>query len=364
MFRSCLLIFASACVIYQIIGIQRLGTVWVDDPFQWTQSNDELHRDDSLDSDDKAVRSIDLDDLRSTHPEESCPGNLMLVEDHIPENRLSNLTIPPIIHITSKSRCVTKSFAQNIRKWQDWSPNYSFIFHNDAAMERLLEKSWPQFPHLQQALHCTLSGAARADVWRALVVWEYGGIYTDMDNAPGPFFTESVLRDEEAFFVVEREGFLSQYFFAARPRHPLMFLLIQCILHRLMDLNDVENQYVPFVTGPGALKTAFAHFMQVQVQNLPRRRQQQVDVYATFQKVRAGLYHNFGTSVRVVGTRKTSEADWIHRNVLFGKKRLYLAMNMTHFGAIPRRISNESCWQRVMSVEMKNLQSPVARRSS
>ena len=53
------------------------------------------------------------------------------------------------------------------------------------------------------------------------------GIYTDMDNSPGPLLNETTITDDiDAFFLQEKGGFLSQYFFAIAPKHPLMFLAV------------------------------------------------------------------------------------------------------------------------------------------
>jgi mannosyltransferase OCH1-like enzyme len=77
---------------------------------------------------------------------------------------------------------MTPPFLKNLDKWR--FPGYGFYFHDEAAMDRLLDKYWPEFPQLQWLQHCMISGAAKADLWRLLVLWEYGGIYTDIDNAP------------------------------------------------------------------------------------------------------------------------------------------------------------------------------------
>jgi hypothetical protein len=93
-------------------------------------------------------------------------------------------------------------------------------------------------------------------------LYQYGGIYTDMDAAPGPKFENATIikDDDDAWFVVERIGIPSQYFMAASPRHPLMYLLVTVTLRRLLEVQDVGTQYVPYVTGPGALKEAWMLF--------------------------------------------------------------------------------------------------------
>lgn len=125
---------------------------------------------------------IPLEELVNSNPNVTCvPGNSnkRLIESTIvPENITysSNRKIPKIVHVTSKTRCMTPKFIDNIDQWR--FDDYALYFHDDVAVDRLLAKYWPEFPHLQLYQKCSVSGAAKADIWRLLVLWEYGGIYT------------------------------------------------------------------------------------------------------------------------------------------------------------------------------------------
>ena len=125
--------------------------------------------------------------------------------------------VPKIIHMTSKNKCFTKKYSDNADLWK--FEGYSFFMHDDVAVQRLVNsKAWPEFPLLKEALPCLNSGAMKADYWRYLATWEFGGIYTDMDNAPGYQFNNGsiIADDDDALFEVERGGFPSQYFYASK----------------------------------------------------------------------------------------------------------------------------------------------------
>jgi len=304
---------------------------------------------------------LPLRELVDTKPEMSCPSGLFLVNDtvaqynsngdilgsfsghnHSSSSRISR-KIPRIVHVTSRTRCMPKEFADNLDLWR--FPDHSFYFHNEEAMERLLSRHWPEFPQLQQALKCTKGGAGRADVWRALVLWKYGGIYTDIDNAPGPKFNSSttIQDDDEAFFVIERSAILSQYFFAARPRHPLFYLLVQHMMSRLLSLNDVGMQIVSVVTGPGALRMAFCNFLDLQGGNAPYGKPSS----KCWKYIKAGTYSGMhGSTVRAVGHEDRSD-DYVARDIIPDKNLIYQKMNMTYFRDIPKVESMESCFQRI-----------------
>jgi hypothetical protein len=97
---------------------------------------------------------------------------------------------------------------------------------------------------------------------RYLVLYQYGGLYTDIDAAPGRLFANGTVikDDDDAWFVIEQIGTLSQYFMSSSPKHPLMYLAVITTLRRLLEIEQVGLQYVPYVTGPGALKEAYSFF--------------------------------------------------------------------------------------------------------
>ena len=133
-------------------------------------------------------------------------------------------------------------------------------------MDRLLQRHWPEFPQLQLMQSCILSGAAKADLWRLLVLWEYGGIYTDIDNAPGPLFKNgtAITEEDDSFFVMERIGTLSQYFMAASPKHPLIHIATLETLKRIQEVESVGLQNVAWTSGPEAMRQAMKIFMRSQ----------------------------------------------------------------------------------------------------
>jgi len=132
--------------------------------------------------------------------------------------------------------------------------------HDDIAIQRLLNsRAWSEFPLLKEFLPCLSSGAMKADYWRYLVTWAYGGLYTDIDNAPGRNFNNGTLitDHDDAFFEVELGGFPSQYFYAVSPRHPVSYFMLSSAIERLLKMssNLSKRRLAPQITGPGACKT-------------------------------------------------------------------------------------------------------------
>lgn len=99
------------------------------------------------------------------------------------------------------------------------------------------------------------------DVWRILVIYEFGGLYTDIDNWPGRLMDEDTIQpDDEAFVLSDGWGRPSQWFFAMEPKHPWAYFTMFEIMKRVTELSNIERPKVVFTTGPEALKHGFTHF--------------------------------------------------------------------------------------------------------
>jgi mannosyltransferase OCH1-like enzyme len=130
-----------------------------------------------------------------------------------------------------------KEFAEKIDQWR--FKDYSLFMHDDDAMDKLLNRYWPEFPQLQQMQKCpNFAGPAKADIWRALILYEYGGIYTDIDTAPNKYNATTILPEDDGFFVVEKVRTLNEWFMAISPRHPMMYMTMNSILNNLIAIDD------------------------------------------------------------------------------------------------------------------------------
>lgn len=151
----------------------------------------------------------DLQEIIGSLNNNKCNEPLILFEDRIHHGRQdrSQRKIPKIVHLTSKTRCLTDNYTDNTHTW--FFEDHSVVLHDDDAVSRLMQRKLKEFPHLQDASKCITSGAGMADVWRYLVLWVYGGIYTDIDNAPGPrLFNGTAIHDDmDAFLEVEVGSF-------------------------------------------------------------------------------------------------------------------------------------------------------------
>ena len=126
--------------------------------------------------------NAELRALVSPRGEYGCPDGLVYVRDHVMPDNVTHppgRRIPRLFHITAKSRCMTAGFAENVDRWKRaLGSGYSIYVHDDAAVNRFIyQRQWTEFPELKEVMGCVTAGAAKADIWRYVMVWEYGGIY-------------------------------------------------------------------------------------------------------------------------------------------------------------------------------------------
>mmetsp|Transcript_25572 Transcript_25572/g.59002 ORF Transcript_25572/g.59002 Transcript_25572/m.59002 type:complete len:373 (-) Transcript_25572:59-1177(-) len=271
-----------------------------------------------------------------------CPPGFNLIKDvqtlndHAGEDNAIQRKIPKIVHMTSKSRCVSPAFGENIEKWK--FHGYKFYFHDDEAVHQLLyERDWsPLVPHLVKVLNCITSMTAKVDIWRYLVIWEYGGIYSDIDSSPNIFNGTTILPDDDAYFVVEQLGIPSQYFFAASPSHPIMYFAVEWALHNLMDRRNIRDNQPPHTTGPKALGMGFSWFTG--------------KTYYSGAGVYNGEPPFANRSVKIEGKKKKSD-DIVERESIRGKikVKLYQNQNMTHF-LHERKEGSLKCWVHLLAL--------------
>ena len=250
----------------------------------------------------------------------SCPPGATPILDTIrpQHDKQPYRKIPKIIHITSKSRCATPKVQDIVNQWR--FANYSLYFHDDEAVDRLFRhpKTQTTFPLLNETLMCVTNGATKSDLWRYLVLFQYGGVYTDVDNSPVGINGDSIQPDDDSFFVIESLGIVAQFFIASSPGHPIMSLAINNGVGNLRNIVNVMRNNPAIITGPKALKNAFILLMN-------RTSNGYID---------AGLYRGLSSprNVTVVGDKSNSR-EYVNRNGLNARDKAayYKALGIEHF---------------------------------
>jgi len=292
---------------------------------------------------------IPLDELAQSKKISTCVTGLIPVRDITSGDATKGASekrrIPLVIHQTSKTRCLAPELTNLVNQWQNLK-GFDYYFHDDDAVDYLLQQDYPEFPTLKSVIGCIMSPTLKADLWRYLVLWDYGGIYVDLDSLPNEFYSENdssvtIDPDDQGFFVVDHYHYLSQYFIAVSPRHVLMYYTIQAALSNILLARDTGNINPARTTGPTALHSGLKSFCRDGGVDLPTaltnsQNQKQLG------PVSEGVYSGgSGSSIRVVGKE---DNQVVHREGLGrGEKNLvYHKMGMQHYSKT-RHSTNTSC---------------------
>jgi hypothetical protein len=232
-------------------------------------------------------------------------------------------------------------------------------FHDDRAVQRLFEVPFQEFPHLPLASKCILyDGAMKIDLWRLLILYAYGGLYTDIDTVPGVELTKwnsknNVVRDDDdgdgmsttataaaaakpppfhylsnipypqnISFVSGSDGRNrpTQWLFGMSPKHPIGFYTLQVILRNILAIRNIQKLKLVVVTGPEALREGYEYYVNNTIAGdqstsnrrgtKRRQRKQQSHSPSNFQDLMEdplspGLFHPLG--VQKLSSKDTAE---------------------------------------------------------
>jgi mannosyltransferase OCH1-like enzyme len=187
----------------------------------------------------------------------TCPPPLKPFQDVVvpPNLNLPTPLIPRVLHVTFKHRCLPEDLAFSLEQWQSSLPDYSIYFHDDDAVDTLINSEWPEFPMLHQLMQCVqFKGAMKIDLWRLLILYRYGGVYTDIDNWPQDKFQQHIIQPTDSAFMFSDANFRpSQWFFAMEPHHPWAYFCLMTIFDNLLNLPNIAQPKVVATTGPLAM---------------------------------------------------------------------------------------------------------------
>jgi len=140
--------------------------------------------------------------------------------------------------------------------------DYKQYYFDDAAVEKFIRAHFPMYLKHYLVLK---PGAFRADLWRLLVLYKYGGIYNDIGHQYLKRIDDMIDTEKDEFVgIVDAQPTFAIHnaMFAVYPEHPIMKAMIDTVI------NNISNKYYgsnPLeVTGPFACGYAFNDYFKQQ----------------------------------------------------------------------------------------------------
>jgi mannosyltransferase OCH1-like enzyme len=184
----------------------------------------------------------------------------LLFKEEIPNDQQRNRKIPLRLLQVAQSHEIPPTARRLMRTWHKFHPDIQHYVADDEQM-------WPFVNYfynetITEAMKNVPVGAIRSDIFRLMLVYQYGGFYADTDVGLHATSLNTLVKNWTlcSFLVHEMiatPDCLSQYFFGASPKHPIVGFILDYALQQLMEgsIEFSESDFVVKLAGP----VAFTH---------------------------------------------------------------------------------------------------------
>lgn len=133
------------------------------------------------------------------------------------------------------------------------NPDYQIHYYDDEQCREFIKINFPDYLNDYDIL---IPSAYKADLWRYLILYYYGGIYMDIGHLPLVSFEEIIDINDEFISVKDfKNAGIHNAFICVYPRHPLLHKVIDLTINNIRKRNYGLNSLD--ITGPKVLSRAF-----------------------------------------------------------------------------------------------------------
>lgn len=209
------------------------------------------------------------------------------VKQHAVPHLVAGTGIPKIIHqiyvnAHAPEATLPEEVQQNQQRLREMNPGWDYRFYRDHDITDFIRKHYSEDILASYNRINPLYGAARADLFRYLVMYQCGGVYLDVKSSLN-CSCDSFLRDDDTFLIAQWEngkneafpgwgyhydlrsvqgGEFQQWHIVAAAGHPFLRAVVQTVLKNIdlyiPALHAVGKRGVVRLTGPVAYTLAIA----------------------------------------------------------------------------------------------------------
>lgn len=152
-----------------------------------------------------------------------------------------------------------KATATWIEKNPDWKYEY---FSDSDVMDFVKDNFGNEWIKIFES--CPI-GVMRADIWRVMIVYVYGGMYTDLDticHVPISLWFDKI-PDKRIILNAEHEIHIQQWTFLAEASHPVLEHILYNIEKAFGNPDYTNEHFVHAMTGPGIFTKSVLEFLNM-----------------------------------------------------------------------------------------------------
>jgi len=161
--------------------------------------------------------------------------------------------IPKVIYITHETHKDLFKYENCIKHTLYHNPGYKIEFYNKYRREEFIKNEFPEFYYYYQKINDTY-GAMKADIFRVLILYKYGGTYIDcktrlnsIDSVYNKykdkdFFTISY-REESLYYIINvlYSSKYTNYYIATKANGDIITQIKDKIYRNLSSYPNIEN---------------------------------------------------------------------------------------------------------------------------
>lgn len=167
------------------------------------------------------------------------------------------MPIPKIIYQTWKTKKLPEKVEEVRRNIHNKNSGYEMILFDDNDMEIFIRENYDT--RVLNAYKQLAVGAAKADLWRYLILYKNGGVYLDIDSDITGDLSEIITPFEDALITREKNhGLFVQWFLAFCPKHPILKYTIDMCIHNIESRSSYD---IAKLTGPNVFSSAVNRFV-------------------------------------------------------------------------------------------------------
>ena len=187
------------------------------------------------------------------------------------------VSIPRVIHQTFPSRILPKVLEENVRRLRELHPKWEYRLYDDSDVAQYIRASYGEeiFSYFERI--DPRYGAARADLFRYLLMYLEGGVYLDIKSTVRGSL-DGVLRSDDRYVLSYWHGSqfsgwgdyselreyggreFQQWHIIAAPGHPFLKSVVETVLLNIANYDpltwNVGRKGVMRLTGPVAYTRA------------------------------------------------------------------------------------------------------------
>lgn len=189
------------------------------------------------------------------------------------------MTIPHILHQTynkenNKYNHFTNNWKRNNKKWK-------YVFYHDEDIESFINDLKYELDNEFNGIRNILNKCSKIekiDIFRYLLMYYIGGVYSDIDTNCFKSFDEICLNNDcifgiESYITIDKKKLYDYQFnytignaiLISRPKHPLFKDIIDNIINSKfkVNLDEKETEYIVQKTGPGLITKTIQNHINI-----------------------------------------------------------------------------------------------------